>query len=60
VVLLSKRDLLSADAAMPAPDAPDARGVLPISAASGAGIDELRESLWVLSRELRAELRAES
>jgi GTP-binding protein len=55
VVLLSKRDLLPAEAEMPALDAPDARWVLPISAASGAGIDELRERLWVVNRELRAE-----
>jgi GTP-binding protein len=55
VVLLTKRDLLPADAPVPGLDAPDARWVMPISAASGAGIAELRERLWDVSWELRAE-----
>jgi GTP-binding protein len=55
VVLLTKRDLLPADAPLPALDAPEARWVMPVSAASGAGIGELREKLWDVSHELRAE-----
>jgi GTP-binding protein len=54
VLLLSKRDLLPEDATIPDVSAPDARWVAAISAASGAGIDDLRERLWQLVRDERA------
>lgn len=53
VLLLSKRDLLPDDAAVPRLSAPGARWTLAVSSASGAGIDELREQLWQLVQEER-------
>ena len=46
VVLLTKRDLLPADAPVPALDAPDAAGILAISSAAGTGLEEVKEYLW--------------
>jgi GTP-binding protein len=46
VVVLTKRDLLEANAAMPSLDAPQAAGIMTISSASGAGLDDLKEFLW--------------
>jgi GTP-binding protein len=46
VVVLSKRDLLAGDAALPVIDAPDATGILAVSSAAGAGLEELKEYLW--------------
>jgi GTP-binding protein len=46
VVVLTKRDLLPADGALPAIDAPHATGVLVVSSVSGAGIEDLKEYLW--------------
>jgi GTP-binding protein len=46
VVLLTKRDLLPAEAELPVLTVPDALGVLPISSASGSGLEELKEFLW--------------
>jgi GTP-binding protein len=46
VVILTKRDLLEADAPLPVLAAPDSSGVIAISSATGRGIDELKEYLW--------------
>jgi GTP-binding protein len=46
VVLLTKRDLLPADDAVPAISAPDAAGILAVSSAAGTGLEELKEYLW--------------
>ena len=48
VVLLSKRDLLPPGARIPKLNAPEAEKILPISSASGEGVDELKEYLWRL------------
>jgi GTP-binding protein len=53
VLVQTKRDLLPDDEAPPAISAPGARWSLTVSAASGAGLDELRERLWQLVREER-------
>jgi GTP-binding protein len=54
VVLLSKRDLLPEEEALPALDAPDAQGILAISSAAGTGLEELKEYLWKFVSELKA------
>ena len=46
VVVMTKRDLLEANAVLPPLHAPQASGRLAISSASGAGLDELKEFLW--------------
>jgi len=46
VVLLTKVDLLGPNGPLPAFDAPEAAGVLPISSASGEGVEQLKEYLW--------------
>jgi GTP-binding protein len=46
VVILTKRDLLPAGAAVPRLDAPDAAAVTAVSSAAGQGIEELKEYLW--------------
>jgi GTP-binding protein len=46
VVVLTKRDLLEASATLPLIHAPRASGVMAISSASGAGLDDLKEFLW--------------
>jgi GTPase len=58
IVVLTKADLLPANAPPPALQAPDARAVLTISAVSGRGLDELRERLWALVEQARAAERA--
>ncbi len=55
LVVLTKRDLLAADAAVPVLSAPDATGQLAISSASGAGLGELKERLWTFVQAARAE-----
>ena len=54
VVVLTKRDLLPPDAALPALEAPEAAGVLAISSAAGSGLDELKEFLWRFVESARA------
>ena len=54
VVVLTKRDLLPADAALPALATPEAVGIRSVSSASGAGVEELKEFLWKLVDETRA------
>lgn len=53
VVVQTKRDLLPDDAELPLLDAPDARARLVVSSVSGQGLEELREALWQLVRDLR-------
>lgn len=55
VVVLSKRDLLAADDDLPTLDAPDALATLVISASSGFGLEDLKESLWRVVEEARAD-----
>lgn len=55
VVLLTKRDLLPADAPVPDLDAPEAAGILTISSAAGTGLEELKEYLWKVVEAARAE-----
>jgi GTPase len=46
VVLLTKMDLQRPGDPIPVLDAPGAAGMLPVSSASGQGIEELKEFLW--------------
>jgi GTP-binding protein len=55
VVLLTKRDLLPADASVPDLDAPEAAGMLAISSAAGTGLEELKEYLWKFVEAAKAE-----
>jgi GTPase len=57
VVLLTKRDLIPADAAPPRIDAPAAAGVQAVSSAAGLGMDDLVRRLFRLVEEARAEER---
>ncbi|HET7601039.1 MAG TPA: GTPase ObgE [Gemmatimonadales bacterium] len=54
LVVLTKRDLLPAEAEPPRIAAPDAAGSLVVSSASGAGLDDLKEALWRFARDARA------
>lgn len=54
LVVLTKRDLLPADAVLPALNAPDAAEQLAVSSASGAGIEQLEERLWTFVQAARA------
>jgi GTPase len=48
VVLLTKLDLVSPGAQVPELKAPDAEKIMVVSSASGEGVDELKEYLWML------------
>lgn len=54
LAVLTKRDLLPADAVLPALNAPDAAEQLAVSSASGAGIEQLEERLWTFVQAARA------
>jgi GTP-binding protein len=54
IVVLTKSDLWPPDRPLPELEAPEARGVLAISAVARRGLDELKESLWRLLAEERA------
>jgi GTP-binding protein len=54
VVVLTKRDLLPGDADPVAIDAPEALATLVVSSAAGAGLEELKEALWKVVRDARA------
>jgi len=54
IVVLSKRDLLPADAPLPALHAPEARAVRALSAAQRTGLEELKSALWTLIAEAKA------
>jgi GTP-binding protein len=56
IVVLTKRDLLPADAVLPRITAPDAIAVHVISSAANTGLEDLKEHLWRL---IRSERRAE-
>ena len=52
LVVLTKRDLLGPDEEIPQIDAPEADGVLVISAATNRGLEQLKERMWrLLERE---------
>ena len=53
LVILTKRDLLPADAGVPEIVAPAAAGVLTISSAAGMGLDDLKEALWSFVEEAK-------
>ncbi|HEY1334084.1 MAG TPA: GTPase ObgE, partial [Myxococcaceae bacterium] len=46
LVVLTKRDLLPANASMPSLDAPESRAIIAISSAAGTGLEELKEGFW--------------
>lgn len=46
VVVLTKRDMLAANASLPNMVAPDAAAVMAISSVAGTGLDDLTEFLW--------------
>ena len=54
VIILTKRDLLPAGAAVPAIEAADAAAVMAVSSAAGQGIEELKEYLWKLVEQAKA------
>jgi GTP-binding protein len=54
LIVLAKRDLLKADASVPSLDAPDALRTIAISSASGQGLEELKELLWMVVQGVRA------
>ncbi len=61
LVLLSKRDLLPADAEVPLLDTPGSHRTIEISSVAGAGLDGLKELLWtsvVAAKEDEAAARA--
>jgi GTP-binding protein len=60
LVVLTKRDLLPSEAELPQLEAAASAGVLPISSASGEGIEELKEFLWKFVEQARTEDRAEA
>ena len=53
LVILSKRDLLPADAGLPTLRVPGAAGTIAISSAAGSGLDELKEALWLFIHEAK-------
>ena len=53
LVVLTKRDLLPADAEVSALDAPDAARIVTISSAAGMGLDDLKETLWSFVEETK-------
>jgi GTPase len=53
VVLLTKQDLVG-EGALPSLPAPDASRVMAISSASGYGIEELKEYLWMLVAQVKS------
>ncbi len=55
VVLLSKLDLQEPGSRLPQLHTPGAAGVLPVSSASGKGIEELKEYLWNLVQQAKIE-----
>jgi GTP-binding protein len=53
LIVLSKRDLIPADAPLPRLSAPDARAVLAVSSAARSGLEQLNARLWLLVEEAR-------
>ena len=60
VVILTKRDLLPADHPLPELRAPEALDVRAISSAAGSGLEELKEYLWKLIEQSKANQPADS
>ncbi len=60
VVILTKRDLLSGDHPLPELRAPEALGVRTVSSAARSGLDELKEYLWRLVGQAKANQAADS
>ena len=60
VVILTKRDLLPADHPLPELRAAEALGVRAISSAAGSGLEELKEYLWKLIEQSKANQPADS
>jgi GTPase len=60
VVILTKRDLFPADESLTQIRAPDAVGVREVSSVAGLGIEELKEYLWTLVEEARADAATEA
>lgn len=63
VVVLTKRDLLPADAELPVLDAPQSSGQFVISSVSGTGLEDMKEFLWrfvEVARREAAEAEAEA
>ena len=54
LIVLTKRDLLEADAEVPGLAAPEALRITTISSASGQGLEELKELLWMIVQDVRA------
>jgi GTPase involved in cell partitioning and DNA repair len=54
VVVLTKRDLFPADDPLPDLHAPEAVGVRSVSSAAGLGVEELKEYLWRLVEDAKA------
>jgi len=54
VLVQSKRDLLPDNAELPEIDATGASAILPLSSASGQGLDEFKETLWRVVQVVRA------
>ncbi|HEY5941121.1 MAG TPA: GTPase ObgE [Gemmatimonadales bacterium] len=54
VVVLTKRDLLPADQALPEIRAPEALAVRAISSAAGSGLEELKEYFWKVVGQAKA------
>ncbi|MGI8817826.1 MAG: GTPase ObgE [Gemmatimonadales bacterium] len=54
LVILTKRDLLPADQALPELKAPEALSVRAISSAAGSGLDDLKEYLWKVVGQAKA------
>jgi GTP-binding protein len=55
VVVLTKLDLMPPGESMPKLSAPGSVAVLPVSSATGQGIDELKEFLWKAVQQAKAE-----
>jgi GTPase len=55
LIVRSKRDLLPADAALPALNASAARGMLAVSSAARTGLDQFKAALWSLVEAARRE-----
>jgi GTPase len=60
VVILTKRDLFPAGESLTQIRAPDAVGVREVSSVAGLGIEELKEYLWTLVEEARADAATEA
>jgi GTPase len=58
LVVLTKRDLLPADAPLPRVNAPESQATVAISSAARTGLEELKESLWKFVEQDKASIEA--